>query len=145
LGGVGRDGGQLTTASKRFGQLKGETEDDPDQVPWILDLRAIAEAADAVAAAEGHLRETVEVARARGRSWRQIGLVLGMSRQVARDRFGQESRAKHKASRARRVMHQEAAVLDRLALNQSRNGIVKHLPDASTAERNQGKKVRRPH
>lgn len=141
---MGRDGGQLTTAGNRFDELTDELEADHHQEPRIGDLRAIADAADAVAAAEGQLRETVEVARARGRSWRHIGLVLGISRQAARERFGQESRAKRKASRARRVMHQEAAVLDRLALNQSR-GIVRHLPDGSAAERGQGKKARRPH
>ena len=51
------------------------------------DLRSIAEAADTVHAAEARLRETVEVARAHGRSWGRIGMALGVSRQAARRWF----------------------------------------------------------
>jgi len=51
------------------------------------DLRSIAAAADTVYAAEARLRETVEIARAHGRSWGRIGMALGVSRQAARQRF----------------------------------------------------------
>lgn len=51
------------------------------------DLRSVAEAADIVHAAEARLRETVEIARAHGRSWGRIGMALGVSRQAARQRF----------------------------------------------------------
>jgi hypothetical protein len=141
---MGRDGEQLAAASTRFDSLTSELETDPAQVTAIDDLRAIADAVAAVTAAEDRLKGSVEAARAQGRSWRQIGLVLGVSRHAARERFGQQPTAKRKASRARRVMRQETAVLDRLALNQSRNGTVKH-PDDPNPERSQAKKARRPH
>ena len=51
------------------------------------DLRAVAVAADALAADQARLTEAVEIARARGRSWTQIGIALGVSRQAARQRF----------------------------------------------------------
>jgi hypothetical protein len=142
---MGRDGEQLATASKRFDLLTGDPGIDPEPVGRTDDLQAIADAAAAVAVAEDRLKAAVEAARAQGRSWRQIGQMLGMSRQAARDSFGQQTNAKRKASRARRVMRQETAVLDRLALNQSQNGTAKHVPDDGQAEQTQAKKVRRPH
>lgn len=51
------------------------------------DLRAVAVAADDVAAAEVKLRESVAIARAHGRSWNRIAIALGVSRQAARQRF----------------------------------------------------------
>jgi hypothetical protein len=60
----------------------------------VSDLRAIAEAADAVRRDEDAMRrdeakltERVAVARARGRSWTWIATALGVSRQAARQRF----------------------------------------------------------
>jgi hypothetical protein len=52
------------------------------------DLRDVGAALAEVAAAERHLAEAVEAARANGRSWGLIAIVLGVSRQAARDRFG---------------------------------------------------------
>jgi hypothetical protein len=49
---------------------------------------AVAAARDLAAAAEAALQETVDRARAAGRSWREIGGVLGTSRQAAFQRFG---------------------------------------------------------
>jgi hypothetical protein len=70
------------------------------------------------------------VARAGGRSWKRIGLVLGMSRQTAREQFGQQPTSKGK--RARRIMRREAAVINQLspvAPHQSPgHGIVEHFP-----------------
>lgn len=54
------------------------------------DLRAVAEAQDAVAAATARLQEAVEVARAHGRSWGRIAIALGVTRQAARQRFSEE-------------------------------------------------------
>ncbi len=51
------------------------------------ELRAVADAADAVAAAEARLREAVQIARGRGWSWNRIAVPLGTSRQAARIRF----------------------------------------------------------
>ena len=57
------------------------------------DLRAIAEAADTVAADEARLTEAVQIARAQGRSWTRIAVALGVSRQAARQRFADRLRA----------------------------------------------------
>lgn len=51
------------------------------------DLRAVARAADAVAAEDARLTEAVQLARAHGRSWTRIAVALGVSRQAARQRF----------------------------------------------------------
>ena len=59
----------------------GVTMDD------TTDLRAIAEAVDRVRAGEARIRELVALARANGRSWGEIGIALGVSRQAARERF----------------------------------------------------------
>jgi hypothetical protein len=58
----------------------------------IRDLRAIAEATDTVRAGEARIRELVALARANGRSWTQIGIALGVSRQAARERFAEKTR-----------------------------------------------------
>lgn len=50
------------------------------------DLRRIGEAADAVERARA-LAQAVASARSHGRSWGQIGMVVGVSRQAARERF----------------------------------------------------------
>jgi hypothetical protein len=64
---------------------------DPSTTPAedISDLRAVAEAVTAVAAADARLREAVAVARAHGRSWGHIAAVLGVSRQSARERYAE--------------------------------------------------------
>lgn len=55
------------------------------------DLRAIGEAMRAVAADNLALAEQVGAARANGRTWTQIAAVLGVSKQAARERFGEPS------------------------------------------------------
>ena len=52
------------------------------------DLEAIARAADAARRDATQLREAVATARGRGRSWNEIAVALGVSRQAARQRFG---------------------------------------------------------
>lgn len=82
---------EIERAAKRFEQLADELDPattDIDDTDDTDDLRAIAAASDAVRADEARLREVVEVARARGRSWNHIALALGVSRQAARQRFG---------------------------------------------------------
>ena len=49
---------------------------------------AVAAARDLSAAAEAALQATIDRARAAGQSWREIGNVLGTSRQAAFQRFG---------------------------------------------------------
>lgn len=55
------------------------------------DLRRIGEAADAIDHARDALAEAVASARSLGPSWGQIGMVLGVSRQATRERFGTPS------------------------------------------------------
>ena len=57
------------------------------------DLRAIAETVDLVRDGEARIRELVTLARAGGRSWGEIGIALGVSRQAARERFSEKVRA----------------------------------------------------
>ena len=49
---------------------------------------AVSEALEAVRAAEGELRDAVELARRAGHTWQEIGDLLGTSRQAAFQRFG---------------------------------------------------------
>ena len=56
------------------------------------DLIAVARAADAVEAAKAALEAAVVNACGRDRSWNQIALSLGVSRQAARQRFGDSGR-----------------------------------------------------
>jgi hypothetical protein len=64
---------------------------DPDTLTSpetdATDLRRIGEASAAIAAAREGLTTAVAAARANGRSWGQIGMVLGISKQAARERF----------------------------------------------------------
>ena len=55
------------------------------------DLRRIGEAAEATERARDALAQAVASASSHGRSWGQIGMVLGVSRQAARERFGTPS------------------------------------------------------
>jgi len=68
---------------------------DPSDVTMddTTDLRAVAEAVDRVRAGEARVRELVALARANGRSWGEIGIALGVSRQAARERFSEKLRA----------------------------------------------------
>jgi hypothetical protein len=68
--------------------------DDPDvHVDDPADLRAIAYALAAVAAAENAVAEAVTTARRNGRSWGDIAMVLGVSRQAAQKRYDQPAAA----------------------------------------------------
>ena len=77
----------IERAARRFEQLADELDPATVEADDTEDLRAVAAASEAARADEARLREAVEVARARGRSWNQIALVLGVSRQAARQRF----------------------------------------------------------
>lgn len=57
------------------------------------DLRRIGVALGEVATAEGELADAVADARHNGRSWGEIALVLGVSKQAARQRYGEAARA----------------------------------------------------
>jgi hypothetical protein len=78
---------------ERYAKL-AETFDPSGLAPDdVTDLRAIAEAVDELHAAEARIRERVALARAHNRSWSQIGIALGVSRQAARERFSERLRA----------------------------------------------------
>jgi hypothetical protein len=63
------------------------------------DLRAIGNALRAVAASDLELADRVADARTNGRTWTQIAAVLGVSKQAARERFGEaDQRSRHRAS-----------------------------------------------
>jgi hypothetical protein len=53
------------------------------------DLRRLGLALRALAEAQREVDQAVGDARAKGRSWGEIGLVLGISRQAARERYGE--------------------------------------------------------
>jgi hypothetical protein len=74
---------------------KRAEEFDPSSVPMddTTDLRTLAEAVDSVRAGEARVRELVARARANGRSWGEVGIALGVSRQAARERFAEKIRA----------------------------------------------------
>ena len=64
---------------------------DPDTTPAeeTADLRRVGLAVGDVATAERKLAESVAAARDNGRSWAQIAMVLGISRQAAQERYSQ--------------------------------------------------------
>lgn len=78
---------EIQKAADRFERLADELDPETAQVLSTEDLRGVAAAAEAVREDEARLREAVEVARGQGRSWNQIGVALGVSRQAARQRF----------------------------------------------------------
>jgi len=83
----------IEKASRRFEQLADDLDPATAVVDHTDDLRQIATVSEAVRADEARLRETVEIARAHGRSWNQIAVALGVSRQAARQRFTDKAHA----------------------------------------------------
>lgn len=78
---------EIERAGERFEQWA--TSLQPGDFEDITDLRAVAQAADTTRTAEAGLREAVQTARLKGRSWNQIAIALGVSRQAARQRFAE--------------------------------------------------------
>lgn len=60
---------------------------------WDKDLTLVKAAHRDLSVAELTLRRQVAVARRRGHSWQAIGLVLGITRQAAQQRFGTDGEA----------------------------------------------------
>ena len=77
----------IEQAAERFERLADQLDPATAVVERTEDLRAIAAAAEAARADEDRLREAVHRARTHGRSWNQIAVALGVSRQAARQRF----------------------------------------------------------
>jgi hypothetical protein len=78
---------------QRAAKLAEEFDPSGAQMDDTSDLRTLAEAVDSVRAGEARVRELVARARAKGRSWGEIGIALGVSRQAARERFAEKIRA----------------------------------------------------
>jgi pyrroloquinoline quinone (PQQ) biosynthesis protein C len=84
---------EIAQAANRFERLADSLDVDAAHVEPIDDLQAIAAAVDAVRANDERLQEAVLRARAHGRSWNHIALALGVSRQAARQRFAEKTKA----------------------------------------------------
>jgi hypothetical protein len=84
---------EIERAARRFDQLADELDPATAEVDHTDDLREIAAVSEAVREDEARLREAVEVARAHDRSWNQIAVALGVSRQAARQRFTDKTHA----------------------------------------------------
>ncbi|MHB2023550.1 MAG: hypothetical protein ACYCO3_09515 [Mycobacteriales bacterium] len=80
---------EIERAARRFEQLADDLEPAAGEAEDLSDLRAVAVASEAARADEARLREAVGISRAHGRSWNQISVALGVSRQAARQRFAQ--------------------------------------------------------
>jgi broad specificity phosphatase PhoE len=78
---------EIERAAQRFEQLADELDPESADVERTDDLREIAAVSAAMRADETRMVEAVETARGRGRSWNQIAVALGVSRQAARQRF----------------------------------------------------------
>ncbi len=78
---------------QRAAKLAEEFDPSGTQIDDTTDLRTLAEAVDSVRSGEARVRELVARARANGRSWGEVGIALGVSRQAARERFAEKIRA----------------------------------------------------
>lgn len=83
---------EIERAAERFEKLDGELDPETARVLVTEDLREIADAAQTVRDDEARLLQAVEIARAHGRSWNQVAVALGVSRQAARQRFADKVR-----------------------------------------------------
>lgn len=78
---------EIERAARKFDKLSNDLDPDTVRSESTEDLSHIAAASETVRADEDRLRQAVEAARAKGRSWNQIATALGVSRQAARQRF----------------------------------------------------------
>jgi hypothetical protein len=94
----------MSRTPEELERLASETEAELDALDPATttaedpaDLRAIAQALEAVSAAEAVLAQAVRTARRNGRSWTRIGMALGVSRQAARQRWANPDEAQKAA------------------------------------------------
>lgn len=78
---------EIEAAARKFEELADSFDLNAVNVDDTEDLRAIAQVSDALRADELDLFEAVVNARQRGRSWTEIAMSLGVTRQAARQRF----------------------------------------------------------
>lgn len=88
---MGRGEKHLGEKARRFAELVDKLDPTAVDVDDLGDIHAVAVKADAVNEAEAALRDAVLAARANGRSWNRIAIALGVSRQAARQRFGDKA------------------------------------------------------
>jgi hypothetical protein len=84
---------EIERAATRFEGLAKSLDPQDAAVSSTDDLQQVAAASEAVRVDEARLRRAVEFARGTGRSWNQIGVALGVSRQAARQRFADKTNA----------------------------------------------------
>lgn len=84
---------EIERAAARFEQLADDLDPGAVDAHSTEDLHRVAAASETVRADEVRLREAVQSARAHGRSWNQISVALGVSRQAARQRFSDKANA----------------------------------------------------
>ncbi len=84
---------EIEQAAIRFTQLADHLDPGTAPVETTEDLQRIVAASEAARADQAQLREAVQTARARGRSWNLIAAALGVSRQAARQRFADKLHA----------------------------------------------------
>lgn len=77
----------IAEAARRFERLADDLDPATATVETIDDLGRIAAVSEAVRADEARLQQSVSIARAHDRSWNEIAIALGVSRQAARQRF----------------------------------------------------------
>jgi hypothetical protein len=83
---------EIKEAAARFERIADEVERNPNavKVEYLADLGVVASAADEVRAAQARLVQAVAISRGHGRSWNELAVPLGVSRQAARQRFASE-------------------------------------------------------
>lgn len=78
---------------QRAAKLAEEFDPSRAEMDGTTDLRTLAETMDSVRAYEARVRELVALVRANGRSWGEVGIALGFSHHVARERFAKKTRS----------------------------------------------------
>jgi hypothetical protein len=83
---------EIKEAAARFERIADEVDRNPDaaKIEYLADLGAVASATEEVRAAQARLVQAVEISRGHGRSWNELAVPLGVSRQAARQRFANE-------------------------------------------------------
>ncbi|MEJ5913677.1 hypothetical protein [Pseudokineococcus sp. 1T1Z-3] len=84
---------EIDAAAHRFERLADELDPETALAVDTADLQRVASATRSVRTEEMRLREAVAEGQVHGRSWAQIGLALGVSRQAARQRFSDRASA----------------------------------------------------
>lgn len=85
---MARTRAEVEADASRIEEWLDALEHEESEVRDSADLRRIGEAITAGIASQRELQAAVDAARARGRSWAEIAMVVGVTRQTAQQRFG---------------------------------------------------------